>query len=1482
MYEQRDGGMKAVNARLLGVLLLCHAAAAQIITTVAGTDWHFPAQTLPALNAPLGQLQGLAVDGAGNVYATDSSNNIVERISPDGTLTVVAGNGIAGFSGDGGPATSASLNTGVGTPGAPFAPIGLLGLAADAAGDLYIADNLNGRVRKVSNGIITTVAGGGSLPETDGLPATSVALGPLAVAVDSAGSLYIAVIPKIYKVSGGIVTTFAGNGTYGSSGDGGPAVNASLVPSSLAVDGAGNVYVNDSGTIRKITNGIINTVPGTAGLAGQLGVDLSGNLYIAGSFRVWELSGGALTAIAGTGVEGFSGDGGPALQANLDNTPAIAVDTLGRVYVSDVLLYNGHIRRISGGIIQTIAGDGAIYATGDNGAANAASLFNPRTVTPDSAGNLYIADYDNSRVRKITGGIITTIAGNGTYYGPTGYGGLATAASITPTDVAVDQSLNLYISDQSQDRVDKLVNGILNPVAGNGVSGFSGDGGPAANASFGIPEAVAVDASGNIYISDSFNNRIRKVSNGIITTVAGNGTAGFSGDGGPATAASLNSPYGIAVDTFGDLYIADSGNSLIRKISGGIITTAAGNGSAGFSGDGGPATAATLNGPFGVAVDIAGNLYIADSGNVRVRKVSGGVINTFAGNGITGFSGDGGPATSATLNFPFGVGVDNGGNVYIADYGNSRVRVVLGVPPSFPDPVPSDLLTLSGSSGGRVVTTPFSVSTSGTAAGSVLVSQMPYFVQIVNGSNWLSASPLNGSSPGLVTVTADPSALAPGLYTGTIVIAMANANPPMQTVDVQFTVTPSVPASLSVDQNHMSFTYATTSVARSQTLIVSNSGGGSLNFTTSISLNSGVSAKWLSVTPQNGTATPGNPVALAVLADPSSLGPGTYTGSLTIDGGSAGSVTIPITMTITANPLVMLLSQAGLTFTAVQNGGAIPPQTFGVLSLGSGTLNWSVQTSTLPTGGSWLIATPDSGSSNAAAPSPGVTVSVNPAGLQPGVYYGLVTVVSAGAANTPQEVVAVLRVLPPGTDVAPVVQPSSLIFTAPSGVSSPSSQNVLVYDPTGTSKSFSSGIVTNGSGQLVTLPTDATISPAEPAQIVVQPIVNGLNPGTYPGTLTLQFSDGRVNAVGITFVVTGSGASSARPQAIPRDSGSSCTAMKLIPTLTTLSPSFNVLVGYPTGLSAQVMDDCGNPQTTGNVTVTFTNGDPPLGLTSLNNGTWQATWYAGTQSAGQPVKLTVTAAEMQPQISGTAEVSGGISASQEQPMILSGGVVGAASPVSFTALAPGGIISIYGSLLADSAAPATSIPLPTTLGNANVIIAGQTVPLFYASPGQINAVVPFGLNTNTSYSVVIQRDLAISSPVAVDIADAQPGAFQSSGSAIVEDYRGTAAAFLVTPSAPAQAGDLLVIYCAGLGVTNPPVGDGVASPSSPPAQTQAPVTVSIGGQNANVAFAGLTPTLVGLYQVNVTMPAGVTPGSAVPVLLTVAGQTGPAAIIATQ
>jgi sugar lactone lactonase YvrE len=329
------------------------------------------------------------------------------------------------------------------------------------------------------------------------------------------------------------------------------------------------------------------------------------------------------------------------------------------------------------GTISTVAGG----SVGDGGPAVNAPVNTPSAAAVDSAGNLYIANTYNNRVRKVsTSGTITTVAGNGTP-GFSGDGGPATNASLaSPTGVAVDAAGNLYIADAGNDRVRKVsASGTITTVAGTGTPGFSGDGGPATGAGLVYPSGVAVDAAGNLYIADTYNNRVRKVSaSGTITTVAGNGTPGFSGDGGPATNASLASPSGVAVDAAGNLYIADPDNSRVRKVStSGTITTVAGNGTPGFSGDGGPATNASLFNPSGVAVDAAGNLYIADTTNSRVRKVStSGTITTVAGNGTPGFSGDGGPATNASLVYPSGVAVDAAGNLYIADSQNNRVRKV--------------------------------------------------------------------------------------------------------------------------------------------------------------------------------------------------------------------------------------------------------------------------------------------------------------------------------------------------------------------------------------------------------------------------------------------------------------------------------------------------------------------------------------------------------------------------------------------------------------------------------------------------------------------------------------------------------------------------------------------------------------------------------------------------------------------------------------
>ena len=326
-------------------------------------------------------------------------------------------------------------------------------------------------------------------------------------------------------------------------------------------------------------------------------------------------------------------------------------------------------------IIATVAGDGTAGYSGDGGPATSASLHNPVAVAVDSAGNFYIAEELGNRIRKVSGGTIATVAGNGTA-GFSGDGGPATSASLgNPYGVAVDSAGSLYIADTFNNRIRRVSGGTITTVAGNGTPGYSGDGGPAISAELNQPFGIAVDSAGNLYIADSQNNVIRKVSDGTITTVAGNGTAGFSGDGGPARSASLYSPYAVAIDSAGNLFIADAGNWRIREVSGGAIATVAGGGN--HLGDGGPATGASFSSPWGVAVDSAGNnLYIADFFN-RIRKVSGGTISTVAGNGNPGFSGDGGPATSALLAGPWGVALDSAGNLFIADSGNERIREVL-------------------------------------------------------------------------------------------------------------------------------------------------------------------------------------------------------------------------------------------------------------------------------------------------------------------------------------------------------------------------------------------------------------------------------------------------------------------------------------------------------------------------------------------------------------------------------------------------------------------------------------------------------------------------------------------------------------------------------------------------------------------------------------------------------------------------------------
>jgi sugar lactone lactonase YvrE len=648
-----------------------------------------------------------AASNATAYYAIIDPMSRVPRALSAAYVNTVIGTGVAGYTGDGGAASNATIGQIIGQP------------AADTVGTLFFgAKTLGWRLRQVagpagSAGLVSTIAGNYQFFYGDGDSPLAAAFGPrLAVSIPRPGTVLITDVSNVRlrqnyydDLYNPLMQTIAGTGAQGYSGDGGLAATATFSNPGMTVANAtaSTIYLADTSNnmIRAITGSTItrfagNTMAGASGDGGPavnalfrapfgLAMSASENLLITdrGNSVVRQVSTatGLTSLIAGTYTAGYSGDDGPAVAAALNAPRGISLDAGSNVFIADT--GNARIRRVDAatGIITTVAGTGTEGFAGDGGDPLAAQFSSFTGLATDSNGNLYVADTENHCIRYIdfNANTITTTAGQG---GRPGYGGDYSFANYallsSPTHVAVDPANGYYyIADEGNRRI-RYVNpatGIIFTYAGNGSPASAGDGGPARRGVFASINSVAADTRSSIlYIADAVANRIRSVNlaTNTLNTAVGTGEGGYGGDGAPATTALLSSPTTAAVDAARNLYFTDTNNQRVRRVDAttGIITTVAGNGDQGYGGDGGPATAAALNTPRALAVDsVRSTLFIGDSSNYRVRSVDlvTGLITSVAGTGTTGIITAGAPAATSPIDTVTALTVDPAGTLYLAD-----------------------------------------------------------------------------------------------------------------------------------------------------------------------------------------------------------------------------------------------------------------------------------------------------------------------------------------------------------------------------------------------------------------------------------------------------------------------------------------------------------------------------------------------------------------------------------------------------------------------------------------------------------------------------------------------------------------------------------------------------------------------------------------------------------------------------------------------
>jgi len=747
-----------------------------------------------------------------------------------------------------------------------------------------------------------------------------------------------------------------------------------------------------------------------------------------------------------------------------------------------------------------------------------------------------------------------------------------------------------------------------------------------------------------------------------------------------------------------------------------------------------------------------------------------------------------------------------------------------------------------------------------------------------SGNPWLSVTQSSTQTPLTLTVSV-MSGLTGQTHSGTITLSTTNGGPAVATIPVNYIVNATQPATLQSSPDTLSFTSAQGGLPIQQALAISNAGGGALSYTAQVTAQSG--GNWLTVQTPGGTVTAGSPGSVLFTVTPGSLAPGTYNGTITATSGTQ-TATALIVLSVNAQGPTLLLSQTGLAFTAAAQGPNPPTQTVSVANTGSGSLSWNVAAATL-SGGNWLSATPTGGTTPAApATPPTLAISVNSQSLAAGTYYGSVKV------NT-QVISVQTTVLPTGQQPSPSLSTNGLVFTAAAGGTNPAAQPVVIYDPLGYSSTVSTD---DGGNWLSATPAAATIG--------VQTALTSLTPGIRHGTIRLGFADGSTQTISVLSVTAPSGTA---PQSISNafsPAASGCPSV-LVPQMTTLSSNFAVNASQSVPLSVTVVDDCGHVlpnSSSSSVVASFYDATKPPGpsaklqadlrLTPQGNGVWSGTLTPQAATAQMEIIVVALGINGTIPIAGQSTLIGAVHAAGSGSPGLPIGIFNAASYQPGNTIALGSFVSIFGTNLADgSGAPGTQ-PLPTSFEGTQVFLGGVALPLQYAGPNQINALIPANVAVDSQQPLVVQRDMTQAAPTSVTIADSQPGIYTANqqgtgqGAVLTSDNSLDAPTGAFSGSHPATRGDYIEIFCTGLGaVTNPPAAGGVV-PSSPLSYTVGTVTAAIGGVSAPVLFSGLAPGYIGLYQVNVTVPQSAPTGGAVPLVLTVGSAVSNTATIAVQ